>query len=83
MKTVPLSICCHLPALKPSITKEKPLLLELTVRLQQQTVSMNTASYSDGIMNNAVANMSNMAAASALTWGASLNVLMLDVAFVT
>jgi hypothetical protein len=67
MKMVPLAICCHLPAWKPSITKEEWLLLELTVRLQQQTVAMKAVSYFNGIMNNVAANTSNMAAASTLT----------------
>jgi len=65
------------PAWEPSIAKEERLSLELTARLQQQTVAMNSAaSYSVGVMNNAAANTDDMAAASAMA-------LALDAGFAT
>jgi len=71
------------PAWGPSIAKEEQLLIELTMRLQQ-TMAMNSAAgYSASVMNNAVANTSNMAAASAMAWGAGLQALSLEAAMAT
>ena len=54
------------PAWGPSIAKEERLSIELTTRLQQTMAMNNAAGYSASVMNNAAANMSNMAAASAM-----------------
>ena len=43
----------------------------------------NAAGYSASVMNNAAANMSNMAAASAMAWGAGLQALSVEAAIAT
>ena len=67
----------------PSIAKEVRLSIELTTRLQQTMAMNNATGYSANVMNNAAANMSNMAAASAMGWGAGLQALSLEAGFAT
>jgi hypothetical protein len=50
------------PAWGPSIAKEERLLF--TARFEQETTMNSAAAYSIGVMNNAAANTSAMAAAS-------------------
>jgi len=66
------------PAWGPSVAKEERLLIEFTTRFEQNMAMNSAAGYSANVLYNAAANTSDMAAASAMAWGAGLEALSVE-----